>query len=106
MHIPLHALPLIYVSSGEDPGSNFRGGNFSNIWQSSLMRSTKTGELDSKKKGFFPILIIFQSFFVIFLWSHDLKQATSLSVWLGVRRIPRVKDPGNEESENYWHLNT
>jgi len=70
------------------------------------MRSTKTGELDLKKKGFFPILIIFQSFFVIFLWSHDLKQATSLSVWLGVRRIPRVKDPGNEESENYWHLNT
>jgi len=39
---------------------------------------------------FFSILIIFQSFFVIFLWSHDLEQVTSLSVWLGVRRTPKA----------------
>jgi len=44
--------------------------------------------------------------FVIFPWSPDLEQLTSLSVWLAVRRTPRVKDPGNEEAENYWHSNT
>jgi len=31
---------------------------------------------------------------------------TSLSVWLGVRRIPKVYDPGIEKAENYWYLNT
>jgi len=25
---------------------------------------------------------------------------------MGVRHTPRVKVPGNEEIENYWHLNT
>jgi len=30
------------------------------------------------------------SFFVIFPWSHDLEKVTPLSVWLGVRRTPRV----------------
>jgi len=35
------------------------------------------------KNGFFSILVIFQPFFVIFPWLHDLEQATSLSVWLG-----------------------
>jgi len=25
---------------------------------------------------------------------------------MGVRRTPRAKVPGNEEAENYWHLNT
>jgi len=40
------------------------------------------------------------------LGTPDLEQVTSLSVWLDVRRTPRVKDPGNEEAENYWHLNT
>ena len=59
-----------------------------------------------KNPGFFSTLIIFQSFFMIFSWSHDLEQVTSLSVWSGVRRTPRVKVPGNEETENYWHLNT
>jgi len=58
-----------------------------------------------KKNGFFVTMIIFQLFFVIFAWSHDLEQVTSLSVWLGVHRTPRVKVPGNEEAENYWHLN-
>jgi len=33
------------------------------------------------KNGFFSTLIIFQSFFAIFPWSHDLEQVTSLSVW-------------------------
>ena len=37
--------------------------------------------------------------FVIFPWSRDLEQVTSLSVWLGVRLTPRVKVPGNEEAE-------
>jgi len=63
----------------------------------------------NKKAGglvFFSTLITFQSFFVIFPWSHDLQQVASLSVWLGVRRTPRVHVPGNEEAENYWHLNT
>jgi len=54
----------------------------------------------------FSTLTIFQNFFVIFPWSHDLEQVTSLSVWLGVRCTPRVKDPGNEEAENCWHLIT
>jgi len=27
---------------------------------------------------------------VIFLWSHDLEQVTSLSIWLGVRSTPTV----------------
>ena len=44
--------------------------------------------------------------FEIFPWSHDLEQVTSLLVWIGVRRTPRVKIPGNEEAENYWHLTT
>jgi len=39
-------------------------------------------------------------------WSHDPEELTSLSVLLGVRRTSRVKEPSNEESENYWHLNT
>jgi len=29
-------------------------------------------------------------FFVIFPWSHDLEQVTSLSVCLGVLRTPKV----------------
>jgi len=67
----------------------------------------KTGGLEFfKKNGFFSSLTIFQSFFVIFLWSQDLEELTSLSVWLGVRRRPRANDPGNEEAENYCHLNT
>jgi len=33
---------------------------------------------------------IFQSFFVIYLWLHDLEKVTLLSVWLVVRRTPRV----------------
>ena len=37
-----------------------------------------------------PSIIIFQSFFVIFPWSHDLKKVTSLSIWLDVSRTPRV----------------
>jgi len=28
--------------------------------------------------------------FVIFPWSHDLEQVTSLSVWFGLRRTLRV----------------
>ena len=40
-----------------------------------------------------------------FSWSHDLEQVTSLSVWLGVRRIPTVYVPGIEACENYWHMN-
>ena len=48
--------------------------------------------------------IIFQYFFVIFLWSDDLEQVTPLSVWLGLRRKPRVYVPGVEEAENYWHF--
>jgi len=43
--------------------------------------------------------------FRFFSWSHNLQQVTSLSVWLGVRRTPRVRVPGIEEAENYWHLN-
>ena len=54
---------------------------------------------------FFSTLTIFQSFFGIFPWSHDLEQLTPLSVWLGVRRTLRVKDHYNE-ADNYWHLNT
>jgi len=57
------------------------------------------------KAHFFSTVTTFQFFFVIFPWSHDLEQVTSLSVWLGVRRTPKVKDPGNEEAENYCHLN-
>jgi len=53
-----------------------------------------------KKNRFFSTLIIFQSFFVIFSWSHDLEQVTSLSVWLGVRGTLRVYVLGNEEAEN------
>jgi len=34
------------------------------------------------KNGFFSILVIFQPFFEISPWSHDLKQVTSLPVWL------------------------
>ena len=43
-----------------------------------------------KKTRDFSNLVIFQYFFVIFPWSHDLEQVTSPSVWLGVRRTPRV----------------
>jgi len=67
----------------------------------------KTGGLEFfEKNGFFLTLAIFESFFVIFPWSHDLEQLTLLSVWLGVRRTPRAKDHYNEEAEDYWHLNT
>jgi len=67
----------------------------------------KTGGLELfEKNGFFSTLAIFQSIFVIFPWSHDLEQLTSLSVWLGVRRTARIKDHYNEEAANYWHLNT
>jgi len=40
----------------------------------------KTRGLDLKKNGFFSTLTIFQSFFMIFPWSHDLEQVASLSV--------------------------
>jgi len=66
----------------------------------------KTRGLEFFLKNGFNATLIFQSFFVIFPWSYDLEQLTSLSVWLGVRRTPRVKDHYNEEAENYWHLNT
>ena len=59
-----------------------------------------------KTSRFFSALIIFQSLFVIFPWEHDQEKVTSPSVWLGVRRTPRVKVPGNEDVENSWHLNT
>jgi len=35
-------------------------------------------------------MTIFQSFFVIYPWSHDLEQVTSLSGSLDERRTPRV----------------
>ena len=57
------------------------------------------------KTVFFSTLI-FKSFFVIFPWSHDLEQVTSISAWLDVRRTPEVEVPGIEETENYWHLYT
>jgi len=38
-----------------------------------------------------------QPFIVIFPWSNDLENVTSLSVWLGVRRTPRAHVPGIEE---------
>ena len=46
--------------------------------------------IDFFKPGFFSTLIIFQPFFVIFPWSHDLEQVTSRSVWFGVRPTPKV----------------
>jgi len=58
------------------------------------------------KPVFFSTLIIFQSFFVIFHWSHDLEQVSSLSIWLGARHTPKVYVHGMEKAENYWHLNT
>jgi len=36
-----------------------------------------------KKTGFSQPWLSF-NLFAIFLWSHDLEQVTSLSVWLGV----------------------
>jgi len=48
------------------------------------------GGLFFRKNGFFSPLIIFQSFFVIFPWSHDLEKVTWLSAWLGAFRTPRV----------------
>ena len=59
-----------------------------------------------KKKWIFLNPGYLSIFFVIFPWSHDLEQVTSLSVWLGVRRTSRVKVPVNEEAANYWHLST
>ena len=52
-----------------------------------------------KKTGFSQPWLSFNTF-VIFPWSHDLEQVTSLSVWLDVRRTLieyRVYVPGNEE---------
>jgi len=44
-----------------------------------------------KTNGFLWSLTVFQSFIVIFPWSHDLEQVMSLSVWLCVRRTPTLK---------------
>jgi len=76
------------------------------LFKEKLQTRIKKQEGCFENKRVFSTLIIFQFFFAIFSWSHDLEQVTSLSVWLGVRRTPRVKVPGNEEADNYWHLNT
>ena len=69
----------------------------------SLKKNKKT---DLKNRRLFQKLFFLKPnylsiFFAIFPWSHDLKQVTSLSVWLGARRTPRVYVSGNEEAENW-----
>jgi len=47
------------------------------IQNNGFKKDTRVG---FKKNGFFSTLTIFQSFFMIFPWSHDLEQVASLSV--------------------------
>jgi len=93
-----------------------QNGVFVFFWKKNknLFHLKKTKNTDWKTEGlnvfhktvFFQPWLSLKTFFVIFPWSQGLEQVTSLSVWLDVRQTPRAKDPGNEEAENYWHLNT
>jgi len=70
-----------------------------------LLKSKKTGGLE-KKRFFFNLdyLSILFCDFPLIARSGTRHVTTSLTGRAPCTN-PRVKDPGNEEAENYWHLN-